>query len=118
MHFCGGNNNSAEKYFKRIRNYKEKYCASGDFDRQLSECTPRKRFRCGYIDHLIAKFLKPPKDNKKRQKNVRFNEIGNRESQKESENGDDDNDQYIYAYMARMYGNDESSSRDFEDSLQ
>ena len=47
--------------------------------------------RYGYIDHLIAICPKPPKDNDRRRNDVRFNERGNRESQKGSENGDDDN---------------------------
>ena len=38
--------------------------------------TPRKRFRCGSEDHLIATFPKPPKDNEKRKNQVRFNEKG------------------------------------------
>ena len=38
--------------------------------------------------------------------------------QEESENSDDDKYQYIYAYMARISGTEESSSRDFGDSLQ
>ena len=39
-------------------------------------------------------------------------------SQKECANGDNNNDQKIYAYMARMYDNDECSSRDFGYSSQ
>ena len=37
---------------------------------------------------------------------------------KEWENGANYNDQKIYAYMARMYDNDEIPSRDFGDSSQ
>ena len=73
---------------------------------------------CGSLDHLIDKLPKPPKDNNKLQKKVSFNERGNHASQKKSENGDDDKNQNIYAYMERMYGNDESFSRYFGDSLQ
>ena len=43
---------------------------------------------------------------------------GNRASQKEPDNGDNDNNQRIYASMAQICGNDESSSRYFGESLQ
>ena len=56
----------------------------------------------------------PPKDNEKRQKQVRFNERGNRACNN-SENKDD---QKIYASMARMSGNDERKSEKYGDSLQ
>ena len=45
-----------------------------------------------------------------------FNENYNRESQKECDNGNNDNDQNIYASMTRMSGNDKSSSRYFGES--
>ena len=57
--------------FKRIGKYKVKYRAAGDLDRQQTERTPCKYFRCGSIDHLIAKHPKP-------QKTFCFNERGNR----------------------------------------
>ena len=76
--FCGGVNHSAEKCFKRIRQEKEKACADGASDNRQTERTPRKCFRCRYEDHLIAKIPKPPKDNEKRRKQVRFNEKVNR----------------------------------------
>ena len=44
-----------------------------------------------------------------------FNERGNNAKQFFPDNGDNDNDQKIYAYMARMSGNDNISSRDFGD---
>ena len=62
-------------------------------------------FRRGSMDDLISKFPKPPKYEKKRLKTVRFNEKGNCAPQKESENGDNDNEQKIYASMALMSGN-------------
>ena len=40
--FCGGNNHSAEKYFKKIRNYKGKSCADGNSNRQRTELKSRK----------------------------------------------------------------------------
>ena len=73
---------------------------------QRTEHTPHKCFRCRSVDDIIAKCTKPHKDNRKLRKTARFNEKGNSASQKESENDDDDNYYRIYAYMARMYGND------------
>ena len=52
---------------------------------------------------MIAKCPKPPKDNEKQRKSVRFNEKGNRAC----DNGEDDNDHKIYSSMARMYSDDE-----------
>ena len=63
--FCGGSNDSAEKCLKRIRKEKEKSRTAGDLENIRMEHTPRKFFRCGYEDHLISKFLKPPKYNEK-----------------------------------------------------
>ena len=73
-------------------------------------------FRCGSVNHIIVKCLKPPKDNKKQWKQVHFNKNCNRALQTESENGDNYNNKRVYAYMAQMYGNDEVSSRDFGDT--
>ena len=86
--------------------------------RQKTECPPRKCFRCVYVNNLIDNFPKPPKDNEKQRKTVRFNEKCNCAQQKESEDGDHDNYQKIYESMTRMSGNDESYSRDFGDSSQ
>ena len=61
--FCGGTNHSAEKCFKRIRKEKEKACAVDVSSNRNTEHMPRKCFRCGSEDHMIAKFPKPPKDN-------------------------------------------------------
>ena len=66
------------------------------------ERTSRKCFRCGSEDHLIAKCPNPPKDNEKRQNQVRFNEKGNRARDSSEHNSD----QKIYASMAHMSGND------------
>ena len=112
--FCGGNNHSASKYFKRVRKEKEKYCAVDVSDNRRTELTPRKFFRCGSEDHMIAKCLKPPKDNEKWQKKVCFNEKGNHAC----DNGKNNIDQNIYAYMARMSSNDECSSEKYGDSSQ
>ena len=75
---------------------------------------PRKFFRCGSEDHMITKCPKPPKDNKKRRKQVRFNEKGNRSC----DNGENNRGQKIYTSMAQMSGNDECPSENFGDSLQ
>ena len=91
---------------------------AGGLDKQQTECTPLKCFRCRSLYRLIAKCPKPPKDKQKQRKKFRFNEMVNCESQKESENGDNYNTLKIYASMACMSGNDESSSRYFDDSSQ
>ena len=88
---------------------------ASDLEKQLTKRKPLKCFRCRYEDHLIAKF---PKYNKKEGKQVRFIERGNRSSQKKCENVDNDNDQKIYAYMARMSDNVKIPSRDLSYSLQ
>ena len=70
------------KQFKNIRKDKGEACADGDSEGQKTEHAPHKWFRCGYVDHLVTKCPKPPKDNEKRQKTVCFNENGNHASQK------------------------------------
>ena len=75
--FCGGTNHSAGKCFKIIRKEKEKARAIDVSSNRHMERPPRKFFRCGSEDHIIAKCPKPPKDNKKRRKQVNFNEKGN-----------------------------------------
>ena len=112
--FCGGNNHSAEKCIKIIRKKKEKARAIDVSSNRQMERTPQKCFRCGYEDNMIAKCTKPLKDNEKRQKQVCFNEKGNRACDK----GENNDDQKIYAYMARMSGNDKCSSEKYGDSSQ
>ena len=112
--FCGGVNHSAEKYFKAIRKEKEKDYSAGDYDNRRMERTPRKKFRCGSEDHLIAKCPKPPKDNQKRRKQVPFNEKVNCACN----NGKTNSDQKIYVSMAGMSVNDEYPSGNFGDSSQ
>ena len=63
---------------------------------------------------MIAKCPKPPKDNEKRRKQVRFNEKGNCACDK----GKDDNDHKIYASMARMSSDDERKSVKYGNSSQ
>ena len=46
-------------FLKSIRKDKEKSHAAGDLEKQWTEFIPRKCFRCGSEDHLIAKFPKP-----------------------------------------------------------
>ena len=112
--FCGGVNHSAEKCFKKIRKEKEKSRAVDVLGRRRTERMPRKCFRCGSEDHILAKFPKPPKYNEKRKKQVRFNEKGNCAC----DNGENNSDQNIYAYMARMSNKDKCSSENYSDSLQ
>ena len=83
-------------------------------DNRQTKRTPGKCFRCGSECHLIAKFKKLPKENEKRQKQVRFNEKGNLEC----DNGENKSDQKIYSSLARMSGNDECTSGIYGDSSQ
>ena len=62
---------------------------------------------------MIAKYPKTPKDNEKRQNKVRFNEKGNRACN----NIENNLYQKIYAYMARMSGNDKCTRETFGNSL-
>ena len=91
---------------------------AGDSDNKRTKRTIRKYFRCGSGDHLIRKFLKPPKEIDKRLKQVCLSERGNRSSQKECDNVKNNNDRKIYASMARMYDNYKYPSKDFGDSSQ
>ena len=63
---------------------------------------------------MIEKCPKPPKDNEKRRKQVRFNEKGNRAC----DNGEDNDVHKIYASMAQMSSNDERSSEKYGYSSQ
>ena len=63
---------------------------------------------------MIAKCLKPSKDNEKRRKKVRCNEKGNRAC----DNSENDNDHKIYASMARMSSDDERKILKYGDSSQ
>ena len=83
-------------------------------DNRRTEYTPRKCFRCGSEDHLIAKCPNPPKDNEKWKNKVRFNENFNRAY----DNGENNSYQKIYASMARMSVNDECPSGNFGGSSQ
>ena len=74
--------------------------------------TPRKCFRCLSEDQKIEKCPKPTKDNEKRQKQVCFTEKVHRACN----NGKNNNDQKIYAPIARMSDNDEFPSGNFGDS--
>ena len=61
---------------------------------------------------MIAKCPKPPKYNEKRKRQVRFNEKGNRAC----DNVKNNDDNKIYASMARMPSNDERKSEKYGDS--
>ena len=94
--FCGGNNHSAEKFFKRIRKEKEKARAVDVSSSRHMERPPRKCFICGPEDHMIAKCPKPQKYTKKSRRQVRFNKRSNRAC----DNGENNDDHKIYASMA------------------
>ena len=63
---------------------------------------------------MIAKCPKPPKDNEKCRKQIRFNEKGNRACN----NSEKNDDHKIYVSTSRMYINDESKSKKYGDSSQ
>ena len=63
---------------------------------------------------MIAKCPKPPKDNEKRRRQVRFNEKGNRACY----NGENKDDHKIYSSMEKMSSNYERSSENYGDSSQ
>ena len=90
--FCGHKNYPAEKCFKRIRKEKEKYRVVDVSSNIHMERTSRKCFRCGSEYHMIAKCPKQ----------VCFNEKGNYTWN----NGKNDSDYEIYAYMAQISSND------------
>ena len=100
--FCGLNNHSAEKCFKRIRQEKENSRAVGISSNRTSDHPPRKCFRCGSEGHMIAKCPKPPKDSEKRRKSER----SKGKSNCACDNSYDDNDHKIYEYMAQMSSDD------------
>ena len=83
-------------------------------DNRQTEQRSRKCFRNGSDDHLIVKCPKPPKDNEKRRKQVRFNEKGNCAC----DNSENNSDQNMYVSMAHMFGNDKFLSGNFGDSSQ
>ena len=90
---CGGVNHSAEQCFKKVRKEKEKARAADVSSYRQVERTPRKLFGCGSEDHMIPKFPMQ----------VYLNEKGN----SACNNGENNSDCKIYAYMARMSSNDE-----------
>ena len=112
--FCGINNHSALKCFKRIRQEEKKARAVGVSSNKNSDHPARNFYRCGSEDHMISKFPKPPKDSEKRRKSVRFNEKGNLACN----NSKNNNDHKIYASMARMSSNEKCSSEKYGESLQ
>ena len=63
---------------------------------------------------MITKCPKPPKNNEKRLRQVRFNEKVNRAC----DNGEDTDDNKIYTYMSRMSSNDKHKSEKYGDSSQ
>ena len=63
---------------------------------------------------MIAICPKPPKDNEKRRRQVRFNEKGNRAY----DNGKSNDDHKIYASMTQMSSDDKRKSVKYGDSSQ
>ena len=112
--FCGVNDHSAKKCFKRTRKEKEIYRVVDVSYNRNTERPPRKCCRCGSEDHMIAKCPKPPKDNEKRRRQVFFNEKGNCAY----DIGENNDDHKIYASMEQMSSNDERKSEKYGNSLQ
>ena len=57
--YCGLNNHSEEKCFKKIKKEKEKARSAGTSSKKNSDRPAQKFFRCGSEDHMIAKCPKP-----------------------------------------------------------
>ena len=91
--FCGRVNYSAEQCFKRIRKEKEKARAVDVSSNSQMERPPRKCYKCGSEDHMIAKCSKQ----------VCFIEKGNRAC----DIGKNNSDCKIYTSMAQMSSNNE-----------
>ena len=79
---------------------------AGDSENRRTERTPPNILRFGSENHIIAKCPKPPKGNEKRQKKVHFIEQINCACN----NGKNESDKKIYAFMTSMSGNDEYPS--------
>ena len=112
--YCGLNNHSVEKCFKKIRKEKAKARSAGTSLNKNSDLPARKCLRCGSEDHMIAKFPKPPKDSEKRGKSEKSKEKGNRTCN----NSDDDDELKVYAYMEQMSNDDKRENKDYGDSSQ
>ena len=115
LRYCcqdSGNKSARMRCSKKIGQENENARAVDVSSNRNSERPPRKCFRCGSEDHMIAKCPKPPKDNEKWRKQVRFNEKRNCAC----DNGEDNYDHKIYAYMARMSSDDERKSVKYGDS--
>ena len=87
---------------------------AGSSSNKNSDRPPRKCFRCGSEDHLIAKCPKPPKDSEKRRMFDKSKEKGNSAKY----NSDDDDDLKVYAYMARMSNDNVRENKYYGDSSQ
>ena len=94
--YCGLNNYSVEKCFKKIRQEKDEARSAGTSSNKNLNSPARKCFRCGSEDHMIAKCPKPPKDSEKRRKSGKSKEKVNCAC----DNSDDENDLKVYASMA------------------
>ena len=105
--YCGLNNHSVEKCFKKIRKEKEKARSACTSSNKNLDCPARKCLRCVSEDHMIANGPKPPKDSDKRRKSEKYKEKGNRAKY----NSDDDNDLKLQACMARMSSDDKRESK-------
>ena len=114
-HACNNRDdeNDHKIYAYMESNVKKARSADTSSNKNLN-CPARKCYRCGFEDHMIAKFPKPPKDSEKRRKSEKSKEKGNREC----DNSDDDNDLKVYAPMARMSSDDNRENKYYGGSSQ
>ena len=112
--YCGLNNHSVEKCFKKIRKEKQKARSAGTSYTKNLDLPAWKCSRCGSEYHMIAKYPKPPKDSEKRRKSEKSKEKGNRAC----DNSDDENDLKVYASMPPMSSDNKRESKDYGDSYQ
>ena len=103
-----------QKKFSKVSDRKSKKLVrlvirtSDDQNRHL------KKIRYGYLDHQISKCPNPPGENEKQKNQVGVNET----YFCSCDNVENNNNQKIYASMARMSVNDECPSGNLGDSLQ
>ena len=100
--------------FQKDKIKKDKARSAGASSNKNSDRPAWKCFRCVSEDHLIAKFPKPPKYGKNKNKKVSFKDKEKGNSAKD--NSDDTNDLKVYASMARMSNDDLSKNKYYGDS--
>ena len=98
--------------FQKYQKGKVKSTCGWWFGQQKNGTHALEKITYEYEDHLIEKCPNPPKEYGKQKKQVHFNEKGNCANNNRKNNSE----QYIYASMALMSGNDECPSGYYGDS--